>query len=128
MKELYSETITTTNFVSIRSKKKRLRKKMLKKSEASQSIQVILLDSNSKKEIAPSSAHNLDGLPVTFLLKVGKKYLAGTDAVRYYYKASETEYYKNRSLLEKSLLEESKNLPQDLQKEFWDIITANQKA
>ncbi|MBM7694642.1 hypothetical protein JOC77_004117 [Peribacillus deserti] len=127
MKEIYSETITTTNSVLIRSKKKRLRKKMLKKSEASQ-VQVILLDSISKKETASSSQKNFDGLPVTFLLKVGKKYLAGTKAVRYYYKASETQYYKNRSELEMSLMEESKNLPAAQQTEFWDTIAANQKA
>ncbi|MBP0725896.1 hypothetical protein J5Y03_12015 [Bacillus sp. RG28] len=46
---------------------------------------------------------SIEGLPVTFLLKLGKQYFSDLEAVKYYYNANHEQFYKNRSLLEDSL-------------------------
>ena len=45
----------------------------------------------------------IEGLPVTFLLKLGKEFFSDLEAVKYYYNSKHEDFYKNRSLLEESL-------------------------
>ncbi|WP_026694663.1 hypothetical protein [Peribacillus kribbensis] len=119
--------IQTIN-VMIRSKKKRHQKKMLKKAALlveTKDLNKPAGDSKAERlHKAEQEIPQLDSLPVTFLLKTGKKYFPSANSVRYYYKSSEPEFYKNRDLLQETLIQESAQLSASLQQEFWEEVGA----
>jgi len=65
----------------------------------------MISNSNSTvNEIFESKSNiTIEGLPVTFLLKLGKEFFSDLEAVKYYYNSKQEDFYKNRSLLEESL-------------------------
>lgn len=93
------------NQLNIKSKKKRVRKKALKKAIAL----VNVIEIPEEKPEAVSSTANphllklkeiqLDKMPVTLLLKLGKQYLRDESIVKHYYNANEVEFYKNKQML-----------------------------
>ena len=97
--------------VQVKSKKKRIRQKALKKvltkNEVAKEILLTVQGNQdskklNKQELTEKQDQTLSvrGLPVTFLLKLGKKYLKEEDSVRFYYNADKEEFYKNKQLLE----------------------------
>ncbi|KHF40406.1 hypothetical protein [Halalkalibacter okhensis] len=110
--------------MNVKSKKKRIRQKALKRAfthkEVAKEILLMVQGDNkaSKQEDQKvvqavegnDSAASVRGLPVTFLLKLGKKYLKDEEVVRFYYNADKEEFYKNKNLLEQVIETNSKNL------------------
>ncbi|WP_409295063.1 hypothetical protein V1498_17755 [Peribacillus sp. SCS-26] len=131
MNDLQTETKQVKNFL-IKSKKKRLQKKQMKKTAihgAGHTPETAPLR-KEVSQIVPvnEDSGSLDGLPVTFLLKLGKQFLPEAEAVRYYYKSSETQYYKNRILLEETLLEGARQLEDTKSNSFWEEVSSQKKA
>ncbi|ARK30697.1 hypothetical protein [Halalkalibacter krulwichiae] len=108
--------------VNVKSKKKRIRQKALKKALSQKEVvKDILLtvegdqgekkQASEKENIVPRNDDvTVRGLPVTFLLKLGKKFLKEEDVVRFYYNADKDEFYKNKQLLEDVVENQSKKL------------------
>lgn len=65
----------------------------------------------------------IEGLPVTFLLKLGKEFFSDLEAVKYYYNSKQEEFYKNRSLLEESLQTSINNASNEEQLKISEFIS-----
>ncbi|MFC0559733.1 hypothetical protein ACFFH4_11810 [Halalkalibacter alkalisediminis] len=119
--------------VQVKSKKKRIRQKALKKVLTKNEVakEILLMGQGNqenkkmnKQELAEEKGTSLSvrGLPVTFLLKLGKKYLKEEDAVRFYYNADKEEFYKNKQLLEDVVETESVHLEPSVLAAFHEDI------
>ncbi|WP_227938103.1 hypothetical protein [Alkalihalobacillus deserti] len=115
--------------INVKSKKKRIRQKALKKAltkeEVAKEILLMVQGDNQKskpvdkqEQIEEKETLSVRGLPVTFLLKLGKKYLKEEEAVRFYYNADKEEFYKNKKLLENVVENHSVNLTPDVLASF----------
>ncbi|WP_409290014.1 hypothetical protein [Peribacillus sp. SCS-37] len=131
MNDLHTNTKQVKSFL-IKSKKKRLQKKQQKKTAELGTGYTIEAVPQRKEVSGNVSGHEesgtLTGLPVTFLLKLGKQFLPESEAVRYYYKSSETQFYKNRSLLEETLFEGARQLGDTQRYGFWKEVSSQKKA
>ncbi|MCL7749379.1 hypothetical protein [Halalkalibacter alkaliphilus] len=109
--------------MNVKSKKKRIRQKALKRAFTQNEVakEILLMVQGGQKEskqeeqavqsVVKTESHvSVRGLPVTFLLKLGKKYLKDEDVVRFYYNAEKEEFYKNKKLLEQVIENSSTNL------------------
>ncbi|MFD4705383.1 hypothetical protein ACFWM3_10985 [Gottfriedia sp. NPDC058432] len=65
----------------------------------------------------------IEGLPVTFLLKLGKEFFSDLEAVKYYYNSKHEDFYKNRSLLEESLQTSINNVSSEEQLKVSEFIS-----
>jgi hypothetical protein len=65
----------------------------------------------------------IEGLPVTFLLKLGKEFFSDLEAVKYYYNSKHEDFYKNRSLLEESLQSSINNASSEEQLKVSEFIS-----
>ncbi|KQL32801.1 hypothetical protein AN960_22780 [Bacillus sp. FJAT-25509] len=65
----------------------------------------------------------IEGLPVTFLLKLGKEFFSDLEAVKYYYNSKHEDFYKNRSLLEESLQTSINNASSEEQLKVSEFIS-----
>ncbi|GAE24511.1 hypothetical protein JCM9140_445 [Halalkalibacter wakoensis JCM 9140] len=113
--ELREFALLSLEKMNVKSKKKRIRQKALKKAFTQNEVaKEILLMVQGKKEVTAnvkqeekaetiSESVSVRGLPVTFLLKLGKKYCKEEDVVRFYYNAEKEPFYKNKKLLEQML-------------------------
>ncbi|MFC0472795.1 hypothetical protein ACFFHM_20490 [Halalkalibacter kiskunsagensis] len=117
--EIREFTAISLERVNVKSKKKRIRQKALKKALSQTDVvkDILVMVQGEKEQSKPStkdekSESNLTvrGLPVTTLLKLGKRYLKEEDVVRYYYNAEKEEFYKNKAKLETIIEESSKRL------------------
>lgn len=103
--------------IQLRSKKKRIQKKFRKKiiAQLSSMEQAVHTD---EEVIAEQPEVDVSGLPVTFLLGLGKEYFADLDIVKYYYTKSQEAYYKNKDLLietiNKSIQEETSSVRKEI--------------
>jgi hypothetical protein len=95
------------SFRLLKSKKKRIVEKRqnqlngLSIPENTIPVENVKAENHSSVKVVESIS--IEGLPVTFLLKLGKQYFSDLEAVKYYYNANHEQFYKNRSLLEESL-------------------------
>jgi hypothetical protein len=95
------------SFRLLKSKKKRIVEKRqnqlngLSIPENTIPVENVKTENHSSVKVVESIS--IEGLPVTFLLKLGKQYFSDLEAVKYYYNANHEQFYKNRSLLEESL-------------------------
>jgi hypothetical protein len=104
--------------VNVKSKKKRIRLKALKKALTQKEVvkDILVMVQKEKQDVKPSkeeereSELSVQGLPVTTLLKLGKKYVKEANAVKYYYNADKQEFYKNKNKLETVIDKGSKSL------------------
>jgi hypothetical protein len=117
--------------MNVKSKKKRIRQKALKKAFTQNEVakEILLMVQLNKQEKKPdlkqgqaeesvTTTLSVQGLPVTFLLKLGKKYLKEEEVVRFYYTADKEPYYKNKQLLEETVELKSKELEPSLYASF----------
>ncbi|GAE34272.1 hypothetical protein [Halalkalibacter akibai] len=122
--ELREFTAMSLEKVKVKSKKKRIRQKALKRALSQKEVaKEILLMVQKEKQDSPQTIKqeqsvtlnsvSVRGLPVTFLLKLGKKYFKEADVVRFYYNADKEVFYKNKELLVDVVETESKNLQDD---------------
>lgn len=84
--------------LNVKSKKKRIQLKIKRKianglSHLKQNPSVEPITEIFKSEI------NINGLPVTFLLKIGKEFYHQEPVVKYYYSKTHPDFYKNKELL-----------------------------
>ncbi|MDT8860664.1 hypothetical protein N0O92_10505 [Alkalihalobacillus sp. MEB130] len=125
--------------LNVKSKKKRIRQKALKRVFAQNEVVkeiLLMVDSTNeknqeqesskvKKQVArEESVVSVRGLPVTFLLKLGKAHMKDLDVVKYYYNAEKEEFYKNKKLLENAIEEEAKNLDSEPLLAFQEEVQA----
>ncbi|WP_100398946.1 hypothetical protein [Bacillus sp. FJAT-44742] len=103
----YSEQLLKKS--SIRSKKKRARQKALKKAFYEEFVST----DKSEQNVRTKEPLNVNGFPVTFLLKIGKEFFKEEDAVKFYYNAEKEQYYKNKNLLEAVITERSAELSEE---------------
>lgn len=87
--------------VNIRSKKKRIRQKAVKKVLTNGSLvdKNQAQNSSQLKEEATNSPSEIEKLPVTLLLKLGKSYFSDEPIIKYYYHSTKPDYYKNKEVL-----------------------------
>ncbi|MCM3713942.1 hypothetical protein [Halalkalibacter oceani] len=86
--------------LTVKSKKKRIRQKALKKA---------LQQSGGQRY---SESVSVADLPVTVLLQLGKAFLKEEEAVKHYYNAGKPEFYKNKTLLCEVLETKARQLPE----------------
>jgi hypothetical protein len=95
------------SFRLLKSKKKRIVEKRQNQlnglSIPENTIPVENVKTENHSSVKVIESISIEGLPVTFLLKLGKQYFSDLEAVKYYYNANHEQFYKNRSLLEESL-------------------------
>jgi hypothetical protein len=122
--ELREFAMMSLEKMNVKSKKKRIRQKALKRAFTQNEVakEILLMVAGGQKEskqeeqvavqsVVKTESHvSVRGLPVTFLLKLGKKYLKDEDVVRFYYNAEKEEFYKNKKLLEQVIENSSTNL------------------
>lgn len=113
-----------TKIVQIKSKKKRIRQKVMKRAltedKQSNNVHLFIQIEREKHEDIRKNV-SVSGLPVTALLKLGKEYFKEEDIVKYYYHAKKDQFYKNKLLLETVLEEQALKLEED---KFWSYETA----
>ncbi|MBP3950364.1 hypothetical protein [Bacillus suaedae] len=90
--------------VNIRSKKKRIRQKAVKKvltngSFLTKNQAETFSQKTIRKEEATNSPSGIEKLPVTLLLKLGKSYFSDEPIIKYYYHSTKPDYYKNKEIL-----------------------------
>lgn len=116
---------------NVKSKKKRMLKKTIKKAMAQINVTEEKTEAEQKKlEVAePQTLHlnankifDFSKTPVTLLLKIGKKYLNHENVVRSYYNSNQPDYYKNKELLVKTMETEVFKLELSLQKEIKELM------
>lgn len=106
--------------VNVKSKKKRIVKKVLKKAIHQEMIAKVSPVISKETQIKEKEAVTLsvNSLPVTTLLQLGKKYLKEEGVVKYYYNAEKEAFYKNKTLLVSVLDEKTKELQPDERKAY----------
>ena len=111
------------NKLRVKSKKKRIRQKALKRAMVfiSDIEQKTITDLNGLEETKVSEKQfkfDLTQVPVMFLLKIGKKYFENEGIFKFYYNEGQKEYYKNKELLISTLETEIPRLKPSLQEEI----------
>ncbi|MCM3760785.1 hypothetical protein M3212_08285 [Alkalihalobacillus oceani] len=86
--------------LTVKSKKKRIRQKALKKALQESGVQ------HRRESVSVSD------LPVTVLLQIGKSFFKEEQVVKHYYQAGKPEFYKNKSLLCEVLETKVEQLPE----------------
>ncbi|TWI59181.1 hypothetical protein [Halalkalibacter nanhaiisediminis] len=108
--------------VNVKSKKKRIVKKVLKKAIHQEMIAkvspVISEETQIKEKEKENVTLSVNNLPVTTLLQLGKKYLKEEEVVKYYYNAEKEAFYKNKTMLVSVLDEKTKELQPDERKAY----------
>jgi len=109
MQEEVTQNIELHHYIletfGLQSKKKRVRKKLFKQLVSQENLlQKVVADFNqadqAEEEVtAPSTYIELNNLPVTTLLKIGKEFFKEEESVRYYYNKNKEAYYKNKDVL-----------------------------
>ncbi|HWJ77896.1 MAG TPA: hypothetical protein VNR61_07455 [Niallia sp.] len=109
MQEEVTQNIELHHYIletfGLQSKKKRVRKKLFKQLVSQENLlQKVVADFNqadqAEEEVtAPSAYIELNNLPVTTLLKIGKEFFKEEESVRYYYNKNKEAYYKNKDVL-----------------------------
>ncbi|MGM9986322.1 MAG: hypothetical protein ACI35O_03740 [Bacillaceae bacterium] len=102
----------------ITSKKKRIIKK-----HCNASMQTTVLTATKPLvAVATISSSDIKKLPVTMLLKLGKKFYSNEEAVKYYYNNKYENVYKNRALLEETISANVHTLPMSEQVELQEEV------
>jgi len=116
---------------NIKSKKKRMLKKTIKKVMAKINVieEKAEIEQEKSSVVQPQSAQLIETkifdfskTPVTLLLKIGKKYLNHENVVRSYYNSNQPDFYKNKELLVQTMETEIPKLEQSLQKEIEELM------
>lgn len=110
------------NDLRVKSKKKRIRQKALKRAMAliSDIEHKARTDLNGVEKTKVSKKQfkfNLTQVPVMFLIKIGKEYFENENIFKFYYNKRQKEYYKNSELLISTLETEIPSLKPSLQEE-----------
>ncbi|NEU32326.1 hypothetical protein GN156_16375 [bacterium LRH843] len=92
--------------VQVKSKKKRIRQKALKRALS------LMNHAPSIEQEIQNCVDTVRGLPVTTLLLLGKKYFKEEAIIKYYYQPKQVNFYKNKEMLEAVLQRNGKALPQ----------------
>lgn len=110
---------------SIRLLKTNKKRIVNKRNNKLKDLKILIIENNTvptksealqeKTDFTISKEISIEGLPVTFLLKLGKEFFSDLEEVKYYYNSKQEEFYKNRSLLEKSLQQSINSSSQDVQ-------------
>jgi hypothetical protein len=117
---------------SIRLLKTNKKRIVNKRNNKLKDLKILIIENNAepsksvalqeKKKITIVKEISIEGLPVTFLLKLGKEFFSDLEAVKYYYNSKQDEFYKNRSLLEESLQKSINGSPLDVQTKISEFI------
>ncbi|KLV26105.1 hypothetical protein ABW02_12095 [Niallia circulans] len=110
----------------LQSKKKRVRKKLLKQVISQEKVLKKLVSEfkntdqeqpvvAKKEEISTVS---FEKLPVTTLLKIGKEFFKEEESVRFYYNKNKEPFYKNKEMLITCISTNYAAAPADIQKEI----------
>lgn len=110
----------------LQSKKKRVRKKLLKQVISQEKVLKKLVSEfkntdqeqtvvSRKEEVSTVS---FEKLPVTTLLKIGKEFFKEEESVRFYYNKNKEPFYKNKEMLITCISANYAAAPADIQKEI----------
>ncbi|AYV71633.1 MULTISPECIES: hypothetical protein [Niallia] len=110
----------------LQSKKKRVRKKLLKQVISQEKVLKKLVSEfkntdqeqpvvSRKEEVSTVS---FEKLPVTTLLKIGKEFFKEEESVRFYYNKNKEPFYKNKEMLIACISTNYAAAPADIQKEI----------
>ncbi|AYV65559.1 hypothetical protein C2I06_00965 [Niallia circulans] len=110
----------------LQSKKKRVRKKLLKQVISQEKVLKKLVSEfkntdqeqpvvSRKEEVSTVS---FEKLPVTTLLKIGKEFFKEEESVRFYYNKNKEPFYKNKEMLITCISTNYAAAPADIQKEI----------
>ncbi|CAM5727146.1 hypothetical protein [Niallia circulans] len=110
----------------LQSKKKRVRKKLLKQVISQEKVLKKLVSefkntdqeqpvASRKEEVSTVS---FEKLPVTTLLKIGKEFFKEEESVRFYYNKNKEPFYKNKEMLITCISTNYAAAPADIQKEI----------
>ncbi|MEY8346092.1 hypothetical protein [Niallia circulans] len=110
----------------LQSKKKRVRKKLLKQVISQEKVLKKLVSEfkntdqeqpvvSRKEEVSTVS---FEKLPVTTLLKIGKEFFKEEESVRFYYNKNKEPFYKNKEMLITCISTNYAASPADIQKEI----------
>lgn len=125
----FEQILTEMNY---KSKKKRIRKKILKLAvielfEFSKSENTNKVNTNNFKTENPNvkdvtESFDVNKLPISFVLKVGKRFFENEQVFRFYYNQNHPEFYKNKELLLKQFKNLIKESDGKLQSEIHPLI------
>ncbi|MCU7666783.1 hypothetical protein [Bacillus thuringiensis] len=143
--------------LNVKSKKKRIRKKVLKRAVAlvnviedqpetnviaqvsttknekvqeastSEVIRNVAIQEEITQEESSQVSFNFKKTPVTLLLKIGKRFLGEKNVVKYYYNANHEEFYKNKELLVNVFEIEIPKLATSIQQDIQVMVEEQQK-
>lgn len=110
----------------LQSKKKRVRKKLLKQVISQEKVLKKLVSEfkntdqeqpvvSRKEEVSTVS---FEKLPVTTLLRIGKEFFKEEESVRFYYNKNKEPFYKNKEMLITCISTNYAAAPADIQKEI----------
>ncbi|PAE13324.1 hypothetical protein CHI02_05145 [Niallia circulans] len=110
----------------LQSKKKRVRKKLLKQVISQEKVLKKLVSEFKKTDQeqpvvakkAEISTVSFEKLPVTTLLKIGKEFFKEEESVRFYYSKNKEPFYKNKEMLITCISTNYAAAPADIQKEI----------
>ncbi|MDR4316160.1 hypothetical protein CHH55_06475 [Niallia circulans] len=110
----------------LQSKKKRVRKKLLKQVISQEKVlkKLVREFKNTDQEqpvVAKKeeiSTVSFEKLPVTTLLKIGKEFFKEEESVRFYYNKNKEPFYKNKEMLITCISTNYAAAPADIQKEI----------
>lgn len=110
----------------LQSKKKRVRKKLLKQVISQEKVLKKIVREfrktdqeqpvcSGKEEVSTVS---FEKLPITTLLKIGKEFFKEEESVRFYYNKNKEPFYKNKEMLISCISTNYAAAPADIQKEI----------
>ncbi|MEI2369098.1 hypothetical protein, partial [Niallia circulans] len=110
----------------LQSKKKRVRKKLLKQVISQEKVlKKLVSDFKNTDQEQPVVAKkeeistvSFEKLPVTTLLKIGKEFFKEEESVRFYYNKNKEPFYKNKEMLITCISTNYAAAPADIQKEI----------
>lgn len=110
----------------LQSKKKRVRKKLLKQVISQEKVlKKLVSEFKNTDQEQPVVAKNeeistvsFEKLPVTTLLKIGKEFFKEEESVRFYYNKNKEPFYKNKEMLITCISTNYAAAPADIQKEI----------
>ncbi|MFP7457965.1 hypothetical protein SFC52_05045 [Niallia circulans] len=110
----------------LQSKKKRVRKKLLKQVISQEKVLKKLVREFKKTDqeqpvVAKKeeiSTVSFEKLPITTLLRIGKEFFKEEESVRFYYNKNKEPFYKNKEMLITCISTNYAAAPADIQKEI----------
>ena len=133
MQEEVTQNIELHHFIletfGLQSKKKRVRKKLFKQVVSQENLLKKVVndfkqaDQEVQEPAEQSTYIQLDHLPVTTLLKIGKEFFKEEESVRYYYNKNKEAYYKNKDVLVNCITNNFEATDSETQKAIIHIIS-----